>query len=76
VGGIPEVVQDNLTGILVPFGDSDTLARSVERLIQDTTLRAKLGCAAQARAREEFSANAIVPRYEALYRRVCGTTKS
>ena len=31
-----------------------------------------LGSAAQARAREEFSANAIVPRYEALYRRVYG----
>jgi L-malate glycosyltransferase len=71
VGGIPEVVQDNLTGILVPFGDSDTLARSIEKLIQDATLRATFGCAAQARARKEFSANAIVPRYEALYRRVC-----
>jgi glycosyltransferase involved in cell wall biosynthesis len=73
VGGIPEVVQDNMTGILVPFGDADTLARSVEKLIQDATLRATLGCAAKARAREEFSANAVVPRYEALYRRVCGT---
>jgi len=75
VGGIPEVVQDNTTGILVPFGDADALARSVEKLIQDATLRATLGSAAQARARKEFSANAIVPRYEALYRRVCGTSK-
>jgi L-malate glycosyltransferase len=75
VGGIPEVVQDNVTGILVPFGDCDTLARSVEKLIQDATLRATLGCAAQTRARKEFSANAIVPRYEALYRRVRGTSK-
>jgi N-acetyl-alpha-D-glucosaminyl L-malate synthase BshA len=76
VGGIPEVVQDNMTGILVPFGDADTLARSVEKLIQDATLRATLGCAAKARARKEFSANAVVPRYEALYRRVCGTSKT
>jgi N-acetyl-alpha-D-glucosaminyl L-malate synthase BshA len=76
VGGIPEVVHDNMTGILVPFGDADALARSVERLIQDATLRATLGGAAQARARKEFSANAIVPRYEALYRRVCGTSKT
>jgi N-acetyl-alpha-D-glucosaminyl L-malate synthase BshA len=71
VGGISELVEDNLTGMLVPFGDSDALARSVEKLIQDTTLREMLGRAAQARAREKFSANAIVPRYEALYRRVC-----
>jgi N-acetyl-alpha-D-glucosaminyl L-malate synthase BshA len=75
VGGIPEVVEDNLSGILVPFGDSDALARSVERLIQDAALRAILGRAAQSRARKMFSANAIVPRYEALYRRVCGTGK-
>jgi N-acetyl-alpha-D-glucosaminyl L-malate synthase BshA len=75
VGGVPEVVQDNLTGILVPFGDSDLLARSVERLIQDATLRAALGIAAQTRARQEFSANAIVPRYEILYRRVCAMDK-
>jgi L-malate glycosyltransferase len=75
VGGIPEVVQDNMTGILVSFGDSDTLARSVEKLIQDATLRATLGLAAQVRAREKFSVNAIVPQYEALYRRVCGTSQ-
>jgi N-acetyl-alpha-D-glucosaminyl L-malate synthase BshA len=71
VGGISELVLDNLTGILVPFGDTDTLARSVEKLIQDAALRATLGRAAQMRAREKFSATAIVPLYEALYRRVC-----
>ena len=71
VGGIPEVIEDNTTGLLVPFGDVDKLARSVESLIQDATLRAKLGTAARARAREKFSAQTIVPRYETLYRRVC-----
>jgi N-acetyl-alpha-D-glucosaminyl L-malate synthase BshA len=72
VGGISELVQDNLTGILVPFGDSDSLARAVEKLIQNAPLRTALGCAAQGRAREEFSASVIVPRYENLYRRACG----
>jgi N-acetyl-alpha-D-glucosaminyl L-malate synthase BshA len=72
VGGIPELIQDNVTGILVPFGDADPIARAVEKVIQDPKLRASLGRAAHIRAREEFSANAIVPRYEALYRRVCG----
>jgi N-acetyl-alpha-D-glucosaminyl L-malate synthase BshA len=74
VGGIPEVIADHQTGLLVPFGDADILARSVEKLIQDATLRATLGRAAQARAREMFSAKIIVPRYEALYRRVGGGT--
>ena len=70
VGGIPEVIHDGLTGVLVPFGDPDKLARSVEKLIQDAPLRTTLGRAAQTRAREHFSAEIIVPRYEALYRRV------
>ena len=71
VGGIPEVVLSGLTGLLVPFGDTAAHARSVESLIQDPSRRAALGQAALARARECFSAAAIVPRYEALYRRVC-----
>jgi N-acetyl-alpha-D-glucosaminyl L-malate synthase BshA len=70
VGGIPEVIEDNISGLLVAFGDADKLARSVENLIQDATLRAKLGCAAQVRAREKFSAKVIVARYETLYRRI------
>jgi len=68
VGGIPEVIEDNLTGLLVAFGDANKLARAVENLIQNPTSRANLGRAALTRAREKFSANAIVPRYEALYR--------
>jgi N-acetyl-alpha-D-glucosaminyl L-malate synthase BshA len=72
VGGIPEVVQDKITGLLLPFGDSEKMARAAENLIQDATLRTMLGRAAQARAHDEFSARCIVPRYEKLYRRVCG----
>jgi glycosyltransferase involved in cell wall biosynthesis len=47
------------------------LTRAVESLIQDPARRAAMGRAAQKRAREHFSAEAIVPQYEALYRRVC-----
>jgi N-acetyl-alpha-D-glucosaminyl L-malate synthase BshA len=71
VGGIPEVVEDNRSGLLVPFGDVAALARAVEGLIHDEARRGALGRAAQARARERFSAEIIVPRYEALYRRLC-----
>lgn len=71
VGGIPEVVEDNQSGLLVPFGDVAALAGALEGLIDDKTRRSALGRAAQARARERFSAEVIVPRYEALYRRLC-----
>jgi N-acetyl-alpha-D-glucosaminyl L-malate synthase BshA len=72
VGGIPEVVVPGSSGLLVPAGDADALARGVETLIGDTALRAALGAAARRRARDLFSADAIVPQYERLYRRICG----
>lgn len=71
VGGIPEVVEDNQSSLLIPFGDVAALAGALESLIDDKTRRGALGRAAQARARERFSAEVIVPRYEALYRRLC-----
>ena len=71
VGGIPEVVENGLSGLLVPLGDTDGLARAMERLIGDPGLRQSMGAAARLRARELFSADAIVSRYERLYRRVC-----
>jgi len=71
VGGIPEVIEDNESGVLVPSGDVGALAGALQALIHDETRRSALGRAAQARARERFSAEIIVPRYEALYRRLC-----
>jgi N-acetyl-alpha-D-glucosaminyl L-malate synthase BshA len=71
VGGIPEVIEDNVSGRLLPPGDADALARATNELIQNRGLREKMGKAARQRAREKFSADVIVPKYEALYRRVC-----
>jgi L-malate glycosyltransferase len=71
VGGIPEVVESGASGLLVPPGDPDALARAVESLIADPALRAKLGEAARTRAGALFSADAIVSKYVKLYRRVC-----
>ncbi|MBL9200892.1 MAG: N-acetyl-alpha-D-glucosaminyl L-malate synthase BshA [Opitutaceae bacterium] len=70
VGGVPEVMIHGEHGVLVPCGDADGLARGVEALLRDPSKRETFGTAAQSRAREHFSADAIVPRYEALYRRV------
>ena len=71
VGGIPEVVADGVSGLLVPFGDVDGLARGVEALLRDPARREAMGGAARRRAAEKFTAAVIVPRYEALYWRVC-----
>ncbi|HVT71498.1 MAG TPA: N-acetyl-alpha-D-glucosaminyl L-malate synthase BshA [Lacunisphaera sp.] len=73
VGGIPEVTLGGQTGVLVPLGDTAALAEAVRSLLADPARRAALGAAARTRAREHFSAAAIVPKYEALYRRVCAS---
>jgi L-malate glycosyltransferase len=76
VGGIPEVVEDGVSGVLVAPGDAAGLARAVETLIADPGRRMTLGEAARRRAHKRFSAEIIVPRYEALYRRVCDMQQS
>lgn len=69
VGGIPEVIEDQVSGRLAPAGDADALAQNLRHLLSDSVERIKLGHAAKIRAQERFSAEVIVPQYEALYRR-------
>ena len=71
VGGIPEVVEENVSGVLIPFGDVGAMAEAVESLLGDPARRHKLGQAARIRARKLFSADTVVPQYQALYHRVC-----
>ncbi|MEJ6601668.1 MAG: N-acetyl-alpha-D-glucosaminyl L-malate synthase BshA [Verrucomicrobiia bacterium] len=73
VGGIPEVVEDNESALLVPAGNSEAVAGALDRLLNDAELRQRLGTAAQTRASELFSTAGVVPQYEALYRRVLAT---
>jgi len=70
VGGIPEVIEDGKHGLLVPFGDTVALARSVETLLADPARRAALGTAARQRAADLFSADRIVGRYVDCYRQL------
>ena len=71
VGGIPEVIEHDKTGILVPFGNPQALAREVEALLDNAPRRKALGAAAAATAQQKFSAEAIIPQYEQVYERIC-----
>ncbi len=71
VGGIPEVAESGKTAVLVKPGDADAVARAIESLLSHPERRDALGHAAQIRAHSHFSPDVIVPKYEALYRRVC-----
>lgn len=70
VGGIPEVIEDHVSGMLVPAGDVRGLASAVVSLMRSPARRVALGEAGRIRAQELFSAERIVPRYEDLYERV------
>src|SRR6266568_2964599 len=66
VGGIPEVVQDGATGLLVRPGDSRVLAEAIGRLISDPSLRSQMGEAGRLRA-AAFSWERLVPRILKVY---------
>ena len=68
VGGIPEVMGDSCP--LYPFGDLTAAAAALDALIESPDLARELGERSRNRALERFSADRIVPQYEALYRRV------
>jgi len=71
VGGIPEVITSGETGVLVNEAEPVALARAVQGLLDDPIRRSAMGREAEQRAKAMFSADAIVPQYEALYHRVC-----
>lgn len=70
VGGLPEIVEDGVTGRLVPPDDPAALAAAVTALLDDPARAAAAGHRARARAVAEFGHAEMVGRYEALYREV------
>jgi glycosyltransferase involved in cell wall biosynthesis len=68
-GGIPEVVDDGINGILEPVGSVEAMGRRAVELLRDPARHGAMREAAIAKARE-FSADRIVPMYEALYQEV------
>ena len=68
VGGIPEVVADGETGLLVPPGDPDALAAALNALLRDRDRAAAMGARGRARAAAEFDWTAIAAQTVALYR--------
>ncbi len=67
VGGIPEIVEDGVNGLLVPPGQPDELARALVRLLDDPALCASMSRANRARA-ADFTAARMADAYEAIYR--------
>jgi glycosyltransferase involved in cell wall biosynthesis len=74
VGGLVDAVEDGVTGLRVPPRDPAALRAAIERLLGDAELRARLGVAARAAARERFSWPAATESTLAAYRAATGAT--
>jgi glycosyltransferase involved in cell wall biosynthesis len=76
VYGIPELVHDGTTGILIEPGNSDELARAIASLVGDRDLRAKMGNEGRKRYEGEFRIERCVAETEAIYRDLLGIVGS
>jgi glycosyltransferase involved in cell wall biosynthesis len=68
-GGMVDMVEDGLSGILVPPGESRALAEAMRLLLADPRLRARLGAAGRERVRL-FTASSVAARIENVYQEV------
>jgi glycosyltransferase involved in cell wall biosynthesis len=74
-GGLPEVVAQGETGLLVPPGDVESLAAAVVSLLEDKVRREQMGRNGKARAQDRFSLDASVIHMEQLYSAVLEAQK-
>jgi glycosyltransferase involved in cell wall biosynthesis len=70
VGGVPEVVQDGSTGLLVEPADRPSLRDALARLLSDRELAHRLGASGQARVHARFTVDKMVEHVEELYERL------
>jgi len=71
IGGIPDIVVEGETGLLVPPADSDALRDAIARLLGNRDMMHRMGRASRKRARL-FQADAVVPQIEGVYQEVLG----
>ena len=70
VGGVPDLVADGVTGLLVPSGDPVTMAGAIGRLLSDPAARAAFGRAGRERVERQFSIAEMVRAHEVLFDRL------
>ena len=75
-GGIPEIVQEGKTGILVSPGEPDKLAQAIVDLLQDSTRRVAMGRSARNRVETMFTVEAMMDKLTAAYGLLLGKETS
>jgi glycosyltransferase involved in cell wall biosynthesis len=70
VGGVPELIEDGVTGLLFPVGDVDAMAAAAIALLQDRPRFSAMREAARKDAQKRFCASLVLPRYTRYYEEV------
>jgi len=74
-GGIPEIVENGVNGLLVPPRDAPSLAAAIVRALKDPALRQQLGAAGFARVNERFTVERMVEATAAAYQRIVSSVR-
>ena len=70
VGGVPEILEQSVTGLMVPAHNPEAMAQALQRILADPELRSRLGTAARARALSEYTPRAYTRRLVDFYRKL------
>jgi glycosyltransferase involved in cell wall biosynthesis len=72
VGGVPEAIINNQSGILVPSKDIEAMAEAITSVATNSELATRLGLAARKRTEQRFAASSYVARLDEMYTRLAG----
>ncbi|MGC4030156.1 MAG: glycosyltransferase family 4 protein [Tepidisphaeraceae bacterium] len=75
-GGVPEIVVDDVTGLLVPMGDAAAMAAAIDRLLADATLRKTMGLAGRQRVADHFMIRHTAEKIQRVYDELLGKPKA
>ena len=76
VGGVPELIDDGLNGLLFEVGDIEGMSTSAIDLLSDSTRLEAMSTAARRTAQDHFCASRIIPLYENYYQRVLNHSRT
>ena len=76
MGGVPELIDDGVTGLLYAVGDVDAMAAGALGLLKDPPRLNAMREAARKTAQKRFCANLVVPQYVRFYEQVLGSQGS
>jgi glycosyltransferase involved in cell wall biosynthesis len=75
VGGCPDVIEQDRSGLLCPPGDQPALQEALKQLLADSSRRYTIGENGYARVTEKYSMNRYVEQFRQLYTHVIGETR-